>query len=30
VPRFLFCGCKVNSFSYSAPNFSQCFFELFF
>ena len=30
VPRFLFCGCKVNAFSYSAPNFSQCFFELFF
>ena len=26
VPRFLFCGCKVNAFSYSAPNFSQCFF----
>ena len=21
VPRFLFCGCKVNAFSYSAPNF---------
>ena len=30
VPRFLFCGCKVNAFSYSVPNFSQCFFELFF
>ena len=30
VPRFLFCGCKVNAFSYSAPNISQCFFELFF
>ena len=21
VPRFLFCGCKVNIFPYSAPNF---------
>ena len=25
VPRFLFCGCKVNSFSYSAPNFFPTF-----
>jgi len=30
VPRFLFCGCKVNAFSYSIPNIFQCFFELFF
>ncbi len=25
VPRFLFCGCKVNAFSYSAPNFFPTF-----
>ena len=25
VPRFLFCGCKVNTFSYSAPNISATF-----
>ena len=25
VPRFLFCGCKVNAFSYSAPNFFTLF-----
>ena len=30
VPRFLFCGCKVNTFPYSIPNIFQCFFELFF
>ena len=26
VPRFLFCGCKVNTFPYSIPNIFQCFF----
>ena len=25
VPRFLFCGCKVNTFSYSAPNIFSTF-----
>ena len=25
VPRFLFCGCKVNIFPYSAPNFFTTF-----
>jgi len=25
VPRFLFCGCKVNAFSYSAPNIFPTF-----
>ena len=25
VPRFLFCGCKVNTFPYSIPNISATF-----
>ena len=30
VPRFLFCGCKVNTFPYSIPNIFQCFFWTIF
>ena len=28
MPRFLFCGCKVNTFPYSAPNFFSLFYAV--